>query len=266
MSVRIVVLALALHVGACMTDAQAQGPADAKKVTLANAVIDAMDFEGRYDRLVPRVQIANNEVADAAAQAMLAFNKKYLGPTQLRPLFADAYAKLFTIQELHGLVTWYASPLGRKHETAIPALIAAAHPLLLTGSREQAQRPANPKTVALANAVLDALDFEESGDRRVAQTTIAIDAGSSSAAEALSTINKGYVKPGQLRLLIAGVYATLFTEQELRDLVAWYASPLGRKLEATRPALAETGHALIERVYREHSGELREALRPGVPY
>lgn len=258
---------LVLHVGVCMTNARAQSPADPNTVALANAVLDAMDFEGRYDRLVPRIQIANDAVADAAAQSMLTFNKKYLGPTQLRPLLADAYAKLFTMQELHDLVTWYASPLGRKLEATIPTLIAAAHPLLESASREQTHSPADPKNITLANAVLDAMDFEGRYDRRVAQTTIASDAEASArAAEFPSTFNTNYVGPGQLRPLIAGVYAKLFTEQELRDLVTWYASPLGRKLEATRPALTATGHALMEQVYREHSGELREAMMPGVPY
>jgi len=119
-----------------MTNARAQSPADPNTVALANAVLDAMDFEGRYDRLVPRIQIANDAVADAAAQSMLTFNKKYLGPTQLRPLLADAYAKLFTMQELHDLVTWYASPLGRKLEATRPALTATGHALMEQVYRE----------------------------------------------------------------------------------------------------------------------------------
>ena len=128
-----------------MTDARAQSPADPNTVALANAVLDAMDLEGRYDRLVPRMQIANDAVADAALKSILIFNKKYVGPTQLRPLLADAYAKLFTMQELHDLVTWYASPLGRKLEETVPALIAAGNPLLEKSSREQTQSPPDPK-------------------------------------------------------------------------------------------------------------------------
>lgn len=248
-----------------MTDARAQSPADPTTVALANAVLDAMDLEGRYDRLVPRMQIANDAVADAALKSILIFNKKYVGPTQLRPLLADAYAKLFTMQELHDLVTWYASPLGRKLEETIPALVAAGNPLLEKSSREQTQSPPDPKTITLANAVLDAMDLEGRHDRRVAQTTIAVDAGAS-AAEITSSFDTKYVGPEQRRPLIAGVYAKLFTEQELRDLVTWYTSPLGRKLEATRPALNATGHALMEQVVREHSDEFREAIMPGVPY
>ena len=131
----------------------------------------------------------------------------------------------------------------------------------------RAHSPADPKNISLANAVLDAMDFEGGYDRQVAQTTIAIDAGASArAAEVTSIFTRSPRGPGQLRPLIAGVYAKLFTEQELRDLVTWYASALGRKLEATRPALTASGHALMEQVYRERSGELREAMMPGVPY
>ena len=132
-----------------MTDARAQSPADPNTVALANAVLDAMDLEGRYDRLVPRMQIANDAVADAALKSILIFNKKYVGPTQLRPLLADAYAKLFTMQELHDLVTWYASPLGRKLEETIPALVAARREKALASRRKarQIQKPSLSPTL-----------------------------------------------------------------------------------------------------------------------
>lgn len=250
------------HVGVCMTDAQAQSSANPGTIALANAVLDAMDWDSRYDRLLPRIQIANDAVADSAAQAMLTFNKKYLGPTQLRPLFAEAYATIFTEQELRDLVTWYGSPLGRKLEATLPALIAMAQPSARRAAPEQELGPTNPEMLALANDVLDARDVGRSHDRRIAQDTVAIGA----AADPTSTLNTNVDRTRSLRPLIAGVYARMFSEQELRDLVLWYASPLGRKLEATRPALAAAAKPLIERVYREHSAELREAMMPGVPY
>ena len=258
---RLWMILVVLHVGVRMPDAQAQSSANPQTLALANAVLDAMDWDNRYDRLLPRFQIANDAVADAAAQAMFTFNKKYLGPNQLRPLFAETYATLFTEQELHDLVTWYGSPLGRKLEATLPALIAMAQPSARRVAPEQELDLADPERLALANAVLDAMDVARNHDRRIARETVAIDA----TADPTSTLNTKFDGPRRLRMLIAGVYARMFSEQELRDLVPWYASPLGRKLEATRHVLAAAAKPLIENVYREHSAELREAMMPGVP-
>lgn len=40
---------------------------------------------------------------------------------------------------------------------------------------------------------------------------------------------------------ISRIYATQFTEQELKDLLAFYKSPLGKKLVTAEPQIAEQG-------------------------
>ena len=47
---------------------------------------------------------------------------------------------------------------------------------------------------------------------------------------------------------MAKIYANEFTEQELKDLVAFYKSPLGQKLLTTEPMAIQMQHVLYEPV------------------
>ena len=60
---------------------------------------------------------------------------------------------------------------------------------------------------------------------------------------------------------MAQVYANEFTEQELKDLVTFYKSPLGTKLLASRAARDPVQHVLYEPV----GAELRRGRRRPVP-
>ena len=61
-------------------------------------------------------------------------------------------------------------------------------------------------------------------------------------------------------------YANEFTEQELKDLVAFYKSPLGQKLLSTEPKAIQMQHGLHEPVGAEFcrnqvNGEFRAEMR-----
>lgn len=235
-----------------MTDAEAQSPADPRMVALGNAVLDAMDFDGSYDRLLPPVRLPNDAIADAAAQALMVFNRKYLGPAQLRPLLADAYATQFTELELRDLIAWYSSPLGQRFETARPSIVAAVR---RPATGEQSHTAVDPTALALANALLDAMEFDGAPGQRVAHATIARDVAPTPG----STFRPSEPSPTLRRPAFASALVHLFTEQELRGLVTWHSSLLGKKLAATRRTLSAAGRALTDQVYREHADELRSA-------
>ena len=63
----------------------------------------------------------------------------------------------------------------------------------------------------------------------------------------------------------ARLYATRFTEQELKDALAFYKSPLGRKLLAQEPAIAEENvHSIAswaERLSEEVVSKMRAEMR-----
>jgi hypothetical protein len=74
--------------------------------------------------------------------------------------------------------------------------------------------------------------------------------------------------PRRAQLLndIAVLYAQRFTEQELKDAIAFYKSPLGRKLTSEKPALLDASAAranewargLSEEIMKRFSQEMRK--------
>jgi hypothetical protein len=63
------------------------------------------------------------------------------------------------------------------------------------------------------------------------------------------------VKPGMLQL-----YAEAFTEPELRELSAFYRTPLGQKTVTKMPELFQKGAALGQKAVQDHLPELQEAI------
>ncbi|HEU4566148.1 MAG TPA: DUF2059 domain-containing protein [Gemmatimonadaceae bacterium] len=55
---------------------------------------------------------------------------------------------------------------------------------------------------------------------------------------------------------MAAAYAGTFTEAELRELVKFYRSPVGRKLAEQTPVLAQKGQEIGAAVAQEHQAEL----------
>ncbi|MGQ0713828.1 MAG: DUF2059 domain-containing protein [Gemmatimonadaceae bacterium] len=59
---------------------------------------------------------------------------------------------------------------------------------------------------------------------------------------------------------LAAAYAEFFSEPELRQLIAFYKSPIGRRLAATLPALTRRGSEIGAAVAEAHTTELEEAI------
>jgi hypothetical protein len=64
---------------------------------------------------------------------------------------------------------------------------------------------------------------------------------------------------------VAKLYATRFTEQELKDLLAFYKSPLGRKMHTEEPAILDqnmkNGQAWAEKLSEEVISKMRAEMR-----
>lgn len=63
------------------------------------------------------------------------------------------------------------------------------------------------------------------------------------------------VKPGMVQM-----YAETFTEPELRELAAFYRTPLGQKAMTKMPELVQKGSAMGQKAVQDHLPELREAI------
>ncbi len=59
---------------------------------------------------------------------------------------------------------------------------------------------------------------------------------------------------------LATAYAEVFTEAELRQIIAFYQSPVGRRLAAALPDLTRRGSEIGAAVAAAHSAELEQAI------
>jgi len=60
---------------------------------------------------------------------------------------------------------------------------------------------------------------------------------------------------------LIAVYAGMFTESELKDLTAFYKSPIGQKLASQQAMLAAKSQAIGLAVVQAHQSELVDLLR-----
>lgn len=102
-----------------MSDAE---PTVRDRLTLANRLLDAMEFDNAIQRMAFRTVPNRPEAEEAAERASAAFSAKHVTPQVLRGPLAGAYARLFSAQELVDLVAFYESPTGRKLTATQPEL------------------------------------------------------------------------------------------------------------------------------------------------
>ena len=145
--------------------------------------------------------------------------------------------------------------------------------LLVVGTAA-AQQP-SPAAIAAARELISV----EGGDRMfegtlpgiIAQTEGMIMQMNPSLAKDLDEVGVQLMTefaPRRAQLLndIAVLYARRFTEQELKDAIAFYKSPLGRKLTAEKPAIldasadraTEWAKGLSEEIVKRFSQEMRK--------
>jgi hypothetical protein len=69
-----------------------------------------------------------------------------------------------------------------------------------------------------------------------------------------------YVTWDAMKEEYAEIYAGAFTEEELREMTAFYRTPTGQKLARSTPQLTRLGAELGERTLRAHAAELDQLL------
>jgi len=128
-----------------------------------------------------------------------------------------------------------AGALGARAESATPAELKE---LLILSGTEATVRP-------LSAELLDQA-------RRLAEATANASAKASGAPVDPGHVARlaGAFDPERLLGIIASIYGRHFTRQEVRDLVAFYRTPTGRKLAAHQPVLTqemqEAAHAWVQ--------------------
>ena len=127
-----------------------------------------------------------------------------------------------------------------------------------------------PDSVTYAPSHLDAAAayLEASGAREVTEATLdaTLDAQLQQAPQlaqfedVMREFFGKYMSWEALAPELTKLQAAAFTEAELRELTAWYQTPLGRKVRAVSPQLTAQGAAVGQRVAAEHMPELQQAL------
>jgi hypothetical protein len=69
-----------------------------------------------------------------------------------------------------------------------------------------------------------------------------------------------YVTWDTLKNEYAALYAGAFTEEELREMTAFYRTSTGQKLARATPQLSRLGAEIGERVMRAHAADLEEMI------
>ena len=117
--------------------------------------------------------------------------------------------------------------------------------------------------LALANSLLDAMDFDHTSDRMAAMKLRSSDSASQAGYIGLQAFAKKYFTPANLRPATATAYAELFTDEELGELIQFYRSPVARKLTELQPVLGERNQAIVAQLIQDNMGEyLRMMSQP----
>lgn len=78
--------------------------------------------------------------------------------------------------------------------------------------------------------------------------------------EVRAVLQEKLAGPGGLYDRIAPLYAKAFTHQEIRELLAFYATPTGRKALAVMPGLSAESRSAAEALAREIGPELKRRI------
>jgi hypothetical protein len=79
--------------------------------------------------------------------------------------------------------------------------------------------------------------------------------------EIVTAFMNKYMNWDMLKDQMAAMYAQEFTLKELKDLAAFYQSPLGKKLNLKQPVLFQKGAQLGQQAVAAHQSELQQTLQ-----
>ncbi len=78
---------------------------------------------------------------------------------------------------------------------------------------------------------------------------------------ALLTFMQKYLTWQTMGPELTATYAQLFTESELKDLIAFYKTPTGQKYASLQPALAAKSQTISLAILQQHQSELADLMR-----
>jgi hypothetical protein len=134
--------------------------------------------------------------------------------------------------------------------------------MVLFGGRAAAQE-ITPAHHAAAVEMLMAMNIQENIDASV-ETMLKLQTEQNPAmaqfADIMRDFMKKYMTWETLKDQYADIYARAFTQQELRELTAFYRSPIGRKMASAMPQLMNEGAQLGQKAVMDHMPELQQAI------
>ncbi len=122
---------------------------------------------------------------------------------------------------------------------------------------------AAPEAVAAANELLATMDLAKTMDsaiNKIVDMQIKQNPMVAPFKQVFLDFFRKYMSWDALKEDMAKIYAEEFTAKELKELTAFYKSPLGKKMAEKQPVLMAKGAELGQRRVQEHMPELQAAI------
>jgi uncharacterized protein len=135
--------------------------------------------------------------------------------------------------------------------------------LLIPGAPLAAQEPYAPAHLAAAEELMEATRMREVMETSM-DAMLEVQIQNAPELQELEPVMREFferfISWDIVRPQYARMYAARFTESELREITAFYRTPVGRKLAAATPALTQEGARMGERMVQENIGELQRMI------
>jgi hypothetical protein len=146
---------------------------------------------------------------------------------------------------------------------AMKRVMAVALAVLVLVATAAAQDEAPKSHKAAAEALLKTMDFDKqiatSVDQMVAMQ-IKANPKMAQFKGVMTKFLKKHMSYASLKGDLVKMYTEAFTEKELKDLTAFYKTPLGKKLLQKQPALMQKGAELGAKKVQDNAAELRKMI------
>ncbi|HEU0054942.1 MAG TPA: DUF2059 domain-containing protein [Longimicrobium sp.] len=135
--------------------------------------------------------------------------------------------------------------------------------LVLFGGGAAAAQEITPAHRAAALEMLDAMQIQQNIDSSI-ETMLRLQTEANPQLAQFGGVMRDFLRKymtwESLKDEYALIYARAFSEPELRELTAFYRSPIGRKMATSLPQLMNEGAELGQRRVMEHMPELQQAI------
>lgn len=135
-------------------------------------------------------------------------------------------------------------------------VLAAA---LLTASSARAQTP-TPGATKAATELMQVMHYDKTMHDQIS-AALQNNPAAAQYRDALQAFADKYLTWDAIGPQITAAYAQMFSESELKDLIAFYKTPTGQKLAAQSAPLVAKGQAITVAILQQHQTELAELIR-----